>query len=369
MIEVPSPPPFRVQARDYSDLAGWEQDEHGAAFQAFWRSASALSDHPPKARGIIDATALAAILARAHALPIDLSPARARAFFESEFTPIEILPDTGAGFFTGYYEPIVAGSRLRTDHFSTPLFRAPDDLVEFDPVSPPPGIDAALRFARRTGEGLVPYFDRGEIEAGALAGRGLELVYLADAVDAFFIHIQGAARIKLAEGGEMRVSYAAKSGHPYTPIGRVLIETGELEAGKATMAAIRSWLAANPDGAGPVMARNRSFIFFREAPVGDPELGPIAAAKVPLTAGRSLAVDRLLHSFHAPVWIDTTAPGGEVLRRLMIAQDTGSAIIGPARGDVFFGAGDKAGAIAGAMASRGRFVLLAPRGGEPPGGS
>ena len=367
MIDNPSPPQIRVQARDYSDLAGWEDDDHGAAFQALRQSAAILSDHPPKARGIVDAAALAAILARAHTLPPDLSPARARAFFENKFAPFEIIPDSGAGFFTGYYEPIVTGSRTRTDHFSTPLYRVPDDLIEFDPASPPPGIDATLRFARKTEDGLVPFFDRGEIEAGALAGRGLELVYLADPVHAFFIHIQGAARIRLAEGGEMRVSYAAKSGHPYTPIGRVLIDAGEFEAGKATMAAIRGWLAANPDKAASVMARNRSFIFFREAPVDEPGLGPIAAAKVPLTAGRSLAVDRLLHSFHSPVWIDTIMPGGEAFRRLTIAQDTGSAIIGPARGDIFFGSGHKAGAIAGVMASRGRFVLLAPRNGEPPG--
>lgn len=369
MIDIPSPPQIRVQARDYSDLAGWKDDDHGAALQALRQSASVLSDHPPKARGTVDAAALAAILARAHTLPPDLSPARARAFFEKEFAPFEIVPDTGAGFFTGYYEPIVTGSRNLTDHFSTPLYRVPDDLVEFDPASPPPGLDPALRFARRARNSLVPYYDRSEIEAGVLAGRGLELVYLADPVDAFFIHIQGAARIRLAEGGEMRVSYAAKSGHPYTPIGRVLIEAGGLEAGKATMAAIRGWLAANPDSASPVMAKNRSFIFFREAPVDDPGLGPIAAAKVPLTAGRSLAVDRLLHSFHSPVWIDTMMSGGAVFRRLMIAQDTGSAIVGPARGDIFFGSGDKAGVIAGEMASRGRFVLFAPRGGEPPGGT
>ena len=162
----------------------------------------------------------------------------------------------------------------------------------------------------------------------------------------------------------MRVSYAAKSGHPYTPIGRVLIETGALESGKAMMPAIRAWLAANPDSASSVMAKNRSFIFFREAPVDESGLGPIAAAKVPLTAGRSLAVDRLLHGFHSPVWVETILPGGEAFRRLTIAQDTGSAIIGHARGDIFFGSGDPAGAIAGAMAASGRFVLLVPRGSD-----
>ena len=263
----------------------------------------------------------------------------------------------------------MAGSRIRTKRFATPLYRAPDDLVEFDPAAPPANIDPALRFARRDKDTLTPYFNRAQIEAGALAGRGLELVFLADPVDAFFIHIQGSARIDLSDGDTMRVTYAAKSGHPYTPIGAVLIEMGELEKGKATMATIRAWLAANPDKAGPIMARNRSFIFFREAPVDDPQLGPIAAAKVPLTAERSLAVDRLVHSFHTPIWVETTLPDGEAFRRLMIAQDTGSAIVGPARGDIFFGSGDLAGARAGAMARQGRFIILLSRTNVPPGGS
>jgi len=353
-----------ITALDYSSLAGWDDEGHGAAFRAFRRGASVLSRHPPKSHSV-DAVALATILKRANALPADLPDNHARAFFEAEFAPYEIVSDGGTGFFTGYYEPIVAGSRIRTDRFATPLYRVPDDLVAFDPASPPPGLDPALRFARQTDKGPVAYFDRDEIEAGALAGRGLELVFVADPVDAFFMHIQGAARIDLAEGGTMRVSYAAKSGHAYTPIGRVLIEMGALEAGKATMDAIRQWLAANPDTAAVVMRQNRSFIFFREAPVENPQLGPIAAAKVPLADGRSLAVDRLLHTFHCPVWVETSLPDGKSFRRLMIAQDTGSAIVGPARGDIFFGSGAAAGTIAGSMASKGRFVLLAPRGSRP----
>jgi membrane-bound lytic murein transglycosylase A len=363
MIEAPAPPVTRIEPRDFAALAGWDADDHGAAFRAFRRSAAVLPDHPPKRRGLgLDAAALAAILATALTKPDDLAAAAAKAFFEAEFTPVEIMPEGGGGGFTGYYEPIVAGSRTRTERFATPLYGAPEDLVEFDPADPPAGIDPALRFARRTRDGFVPYHDRAEIEGGALSGRGLELVHLADPVDAFFIHVQGAARIELAGGGTMRVTYAAKSGHPYTPIGRVLIDMGEIEKDKATMPAIRAWLAANPDRAGAIIARNRSFIFFREATVDDPGLGPVAAAKVQLTPGRSLAVDRLLHSFHVPVFVDTRLPNGEEFRRLLIAQDTGSAIVGPARGDIFFGSGDAAGALAGAMAAAGRFILFAPRG-------
>lgn len=368
MMETQAPPKIRIETRHFRDLHGWHVDDHRAAFRAFRQSASVRTTHPPKSRRLsVGIEALSDSLARASALPDDLSGEQARAFFEAEFVPFEVVPESADGFFTGYYEPVIAGSSARTKHYATPLYRMPADLIELDPATAPPNIDPAMRFARKGEDGLTSYFDRAEIEGGALAGRGLELVFLADPVDAFFIHIQGSARIELCDGKAMRISYAGKSGHPYTPIGRVLIEMGELEKGKATMVAIRDWLAANPDSAGQIMARNRSFIFFRETPVDEPDLGPIAAAKVPLTGERSLAVDRLLHSFHTPIWIETDLPDGREFRRLMIAQDTGSAIVGPARGDIFFGSGDQAGAIAGAMASQGRFVLLAPRNGPPPG--
>ena len=359
------PPACRLVPLSFADLAGWDADDHAAALAAFRRGAAVLADHPPKRRALgTDAEALAACLARAGAMPADVDQPTARAFFEREFRPFEVLPDGGAGFFTGYYEPVVDGARRRSARFPVPLYRTPDDLVEIDPDTPPAGIDKGTRFARSGADGVTPYPDRAAIEAGCLAGRGLELVHLADPVDAFFVHIQGAARIRLAEGGAMRVTYAAKSGHPYTPIGRVLIETGALPKGGATMASIRAWLTAHPAEAAGVMSRNRSFIFFREAPVEDPLLGPVAAAKVPLTAGRSLAIDRLIHSFHTPVWGEARLPGvagGGVWNRLMVAHDTGSAIVGPARGDVFFGSGDAAGAVAGAMQASGRFVVLLPR--------
>jgi membrane-bound lytic murein transglycosylase A len=272
------------------------------------------------------------------ALPRDA----ARAFFETEFRAFLVRPATGAGFFTGYYEPEVIGSRMRTDRFTVPLYRPPDDLVEG-----------------------APYHDRQAIESGALKGRGLEIVWLESAIDAFFIHVQGSARVQLADGGLLRLSYAGKSGHAYTPIGRVLRARGALAAGGVTMASIRAWLAAHPDEANEVMWSNRSFIFFRETDGIGPEDGPLAAAGVPLTAGRSLAVDRTLHTFHSPVFVETALPDGAAFRRLMVAQDTGSAIVGPARGDIYFGTGDAAGAIAGAMQAEGRFYLLAPTGTTP----
>jgi membrane-bound lytic murein transglycosylase A len=263
---------------------------------------------------------------------VDVTPAQARTFFETQFAPFAV---DAQGFFTGFYEPEVAGSLVRTDVFRVPLHRPPADFP-------------ATR-------------DRAAVMAGALDGQGLELVWLRDPVDAFFIHVQGAARIALPDGRTMRVTYAAKSGHPYTAIGRVLIDTGALTRETANMAGIRAWLAAHPDRVEEVLAANRSYIYFREADVADSRDGPIAAAKVPLTANRSLAVDKSIHPFHAPVWVETTLPSSAPFRHLLIAQDTGSAIIGPARGDIFFGSGDAAGAIAGAMRSAGRFVVLMPR--------
>jgi membrane-bound lytic murein transglycosylase A len=349
---------FRLEPLAFSDLSGWADDDHAAALAAFQRGADVLGEHPPKSRTTgVDAEALARLIARS----ATIAPAAARAFFEDHFRAFAVVPATGAAFFTGFYEPEVTGSRVRTPGFTVPLYLPPPDLVEIAPGSAP-GLDPSFRFARQTASGLAELPDRAAIAGGALAGRGLELVWLADPVDAFFIHVQGAARIRLPDGSLLRVTYVAKSGHPYTAIGRVLIDVGALAPGTATMQTIRAWLAAHPDRAGEVMAANRSYIFFREASVADPALGPVAAAKVPLTAGRSLAVDRLIHTFHAPVWVETTLADGEGFRRLLVAQDTGSAIVGPARGDIFFGSGDAAGMVAGAMRAGGRFVLLMPRG-------
>ena len=337
----------------FDDLPGWADDDHRAALAAFRRGAGVLADHPPKQRALgVDPEALRI------ALKAGVDAGNARAFFERSFTPVLVEEPA---HYTGYYEPEVAGSRMRAPGYTVPLHGVPDDLVEVTPGTVP-GLDPEFRFARMTSTCLDAYHDRGAIQTGALDGRGLEIAWLADPVDAFFIHIQGAARLRLPDGGTMRVTYAAKSGHPYTPIGRVLIDRGELPPGGATMQTIRAWLQDNPHERDAVLAANRSYIFFREAPVTAPELGPIAAAKLPLTAGRSLAVDRTLWSFHLPVWIETTLPDGAPLNRLMVAQDTGSAIVGAARGDVFFGSGDAAGEIAGRMNARGRFVVLVPKG-------
>ena len=224
-------------------------------------------------------------------------------------------------------------------------------------------MDPYLAFGRQEGGRIVEYFDRRAIEGGALAGRGLEIAWLADPVDAFFIHVQGAARLRMEDGRTMRVTYAAKSGQRFTGPGGILATLGEIPPAEVTMQAIRAWFLANPHRVDEILHQNRSFIFFREAPVVDPTLGPIAAAKVPLTAGRSMAVDRLLHTFGTPFFIGAptlTAFDGMPFRRLMIAQDTGSAITGPARGDLFAGSGDLAGDIAGVVRHAAAFTVLVP---------
>jgi len=224
-------------------------------------------------------------------------------------------------------------------------------------------MDPYLAFARAAPRGSVEYFGRESIERGALAGKGLEIAWLADKVDAFFIHVQGAARLAMTDGRLIRVTYAAKSGQRFTGPGGILAKMGEIPLEKVTMQSIRAWFKAHPDRVDEILWQNRSYIFFREATVDDPALGPIAAAKVPLTPGRSIAVDRLLHTFGTPFYIDApslTAFGCEKFRRLMIAQDTGSAITGPARGDLFAGSGDAAGEIAGVVRNAADFYALLP---------
>lgn len=273
---------------------------------------------------------------------------------------------------TGFYEPVVEASAVPTKKFTVPLLARPDDLIDIDDANRPAGMDPYLAFARRTDGGPVEYLDRPAIEQGGLAGRGLEIAWLESKVDAFFIHVQGAARLEMTDGTSRRVTYAAKSGQRFTGIGRVLADLDEIPQEKVTMQSIRAWLAAHPDRVDEILWHNRSYIFFRDAAVDDPALGPVAAAKVPLTPGRSMAVDRLLHTFGTPFYIDAstlTAFGSQSFRRLMIAQDTGSAIVGPARGDLFAGSGDAAGEIAGVVRAPADFYALLPKslleGGSP----
>lgn len=349
----------------FDDVPGWAGDNHLPAFEALRRSAFQALKKPYKS-GVLgvgfDAFRPAYDAAR-NAGVVDSGSARA--FFERFFVSALIVPETGSGFVTGFYEPEVEASPVPSGKFTVPLLSRPTDLVDVDDGNRPAGMDPYLAFARQLPDGtLAEYFDRGEIERGVLAGQGLEIAWLAEPVDAFFIHVQGAARLNTTDGTTRRVTYAAKSGHRFSGPGRILADLGEIQLEKVTMQSIRAWFRANPGRVNEILWQNRSYIFFRDAEVDDPALGPVAAAKVPLTPGRSIAVDRLLHTFGTPFFIDApklTAFGGEPFRRLMIAQDTGSAIVGPARGDLFAGSGDAAGEIAGVVRADADFYALLPR--------
>ncbi|MEQ8345942.1 MAG: MltA domain-containing protein [Sneathiellaceae bacterium] len=340
-------PDLALTPSTFSSLPGWVADDHAAALPALRRSCATILRQPadrmagprPEFGRIGDWQPVCADLAAAG--PLDRIAARQ--FFEDRFRPFQVAGTDGYdGLFTGYYEASLTGARKPDAVHRHPLYRLPPELSG---GKKPDGFPA-----------------RAAIEAGALRGRGLELVWVDDPVDSFFLHIQGSGRVALADGTAMRVGYAGQNGHPYFAIGRALIDRGEVPKEQMSMQAIRAWLAANPDRAQALMNMNASYIFFRELD-GD---GPIGAQGVALTPERSLAVDRTLFAYGLPVWLDTAGggeapPSGLPLRRLMVAQDTGGAIRGAVRGDVFWGHGEDAAARAGGMRDPGRMWVLVPQ--------
>ena len=283
-----------------------------------------------------------------------------RAALEADFAPVQVAAGgSPEGVFTGYFEVEMDGARTPSPRFSVPLYRRPTDLLSANLGNFADDLAGRTIFGRVEGDRFVPYASRAEIDDGALAGRGLELLWVADPVDAFILHIQGSGRIRLAEGGATRVGFAAANGQPFFGIGRALVERGVLPKDKASMQEIRAWLKAHPEEARQIMQMNRRYVFFREIE-GD---GPIGAEGVALTPRRSLAVDTALLPLGAPVWLDSHWPAepNRPLRRLMVAQDTGVAIQGAVRGDFFWGTGEVALAEAGRMRSAGRYWLLLPK--------
>jgi membrane-bound lytic murein transglycosylase A len=360
-------PDAALEPVDFSNLKGWPLDDHAAAFAAFRASCRPLLNNPkPDSDPRPMAGALRAVCARAKAAGA-LSAARAGAFFEANFRPMQIskLGDT-SGFLTGYYEPIVDGSRFPTPVFHTPLYRRPDDLIVLGATHSTDAFPNKAAVGRKVDDHVVPgYFDRGEIEDGALDGRHLEICWIKDPIDALSIQIQGSARIRLEDGVILRVNYDAHNGWPYTPVGRILIERNIIPKDEMSMDRLRAWMQVNPQAAREVRRTNRSFVFFRITGLGSEE-EPIGGQGVPLTPGRSLAVDRALHVYGTPFFVEADLPVGRnratvAFDRLMIAQDTGSAIVGPARADLYFGAGDEAGHAAGGVRHSARMVMLVPR--------
>jgi membrane-bound lytic murein transglycosylase A len=399
-------PNAALEPIDWGDLDGWSGDDHASAYVTFYAScrpivrASALRaetaqlptvrtrlTHPPHVIGNVGKrpasrpspaspigatlgtrpvrSALEQVCARAVAAG-RLDQETARRFFETNFMPVRIrkLGDS-AGVLTGYYEPIVEGSRFPTRDFAVPLYRRPSDLVA-------PGIADGAAFPntgrafRRTPTGeLVPYYDRGEIEGGALDGQHLEICWLRSAADVLSIQIEGAARIRLEDRTVLRVGYDAHNGYPYVPVGRALIERRLVSRQEISTERIREWTRDNPEAARMIRRQNRQVVFFRIVGLND-DREAIGAQGIPLTAGRSIAVDKALHAYGTPFFIEAdlplTNPARQApFRRLMIAQDTGSAIVGPARADLFFGAGEEAGQIAGRIQQSGRLAMFVPR--------
>jgi membrane-bound lytic murein transglycosylase A len=300
-----------------------------------------------------------------------------RAFFESHFSPYQVVAADGrdTGTITGYYEPLLAGSRTRSAAHRVPLYAAPDDLLTIDLAELYPELKEKRLRGRIEGRRVIPYWPRADIETGKAQVSGKELVYVDDPVEAFFLQIQGSGRVRLAEGGMMRVGYADQNGHPFRSIGRLLVERGELPLEKASMQGIKDWGRRNPDKLVPLLDENPSYVFFREVPAaapGTPEAaidGPIGTLGVPLLTERTLAVDPRSIPLGAPVFLATTQPlSTRPLQRLMLAQDTGGAIRGAVRADFFWGFGDEAGRQAGRMKQDGRMWLLWPVNAGSPGG-
>jgi membrane-bound lytic murein transglycosylase A len=334
---------FSLKPAAFSELQGWPDDRVSAAIPAFLKSCdrflklpdTAAVDTRPSAADYGRVGAWRELCETAAALPRE-DDAAARRFFETAFLPLAVIDDGASeGLFTGYYEVELSGSRRHWGRYQTPIYRRPSELA------------------------AATHYTRAEIEDGALAGQGLELLWVNDPIDAFFLEIQGSGRVRLRNGGIVRVGYDGQNGHPYVPVGRLLVERGVIPRSEATMMTIRDWMNQHPEAGAALRRENPSYVFFRELR-GD---GPVGAEGVVLTAERSLAVDRAFMALGLPIWVeaDERFAAAESVRRLVVAQDIGGAIKGPVRGDLFWGTGSAAAARAGGMNALGRYYLLLPR--------
>lgn len=356
----------KLKPLSFADLDGFAEDDHRAAFALFAEHAAAILDEAPVLRPALSATpALRALFGKALAMHSQDEHA-ARRFFEENFIPHRVSSD---GFLTGYYEPVVEGSLVETKEFVAPVYGRPDDLVTLASGDTLPGVAFGLSTARRNSDGsLEAYPDRSAIEGGALQDQK-PLLYLKDAVEVFFAQVQGSARVRLQDGRDVRLTYAGRNGHPYTSIGRILVESGEVAPDKIGLESVKAWIRAKGQAPGEagyaLMARNKSYVFFAlNADLPD-SAGPIGGAGLSLVPLRSIAIDRAVWSYGLPIWISADLPwqSGKPapFRRLMIASDTGSAIVGPARADLYFGSGEDAGALAGNIRHACDFIVLLPR--------
>jgi len=365
---VPVPPgeepPLTLSLKPvtYADLEGWDKDDQSAALKALLRSCASMLKQP--ADKPMDGDGFAGTVGDWQADCRDAGgvrpgdPIAARRFFEDRFRPFSVRVGHDAdGLFTGYYAPIVAGSRSRDETYRVPLYKVPPELVMVDLGAFRPALKGERIAGKVEGNRLVPFASRGDIVGGALSGRGLEAMYLKDPVDAFFLQIQGSGLVRLPDGGLVRLGYAAQNGHPYTAIGKLLVQRGLMTRDEASMQTIRAWVNAHGAEGAALMDENASYVFFEEQQAE----GAIGSQGVVLTGGRSMAVYRKHMPLGAPLWLDIASEdGSRKIRRLVIAQDTGGAIRGAVRGDFYWGEGDRAEAAAGAMKDPGRYYILLP---------
>lgn len=378
-VLIPEPKELSFKATSFLELSGWTDDRLAESVPALVRSCALVQARDKSAafgsgskkigreqRPLAGTNDDWRDVCHAVSTLIPGNNASARGFFEAWFTPVQIIENGQTlGLFTGYYEPVLRGSRQRSDVFSYPLLARPSDLIQVDLGAFREDLRGKRIAGRISGNSLTPYETRPEIEAGKLGDKTQALVYLDDWIEAFFLHIQGSGRIEFEDGSVMRAGYAGQNGHEYLAVGRLLIQRGIIAREDMSMQAIEAWARTHEAEAKALFAENLSYVFFREIKVEDPALGPLGGSGLALTPARSLAIDRSFYAYGLPVWLDTTIPapheGADLpFQRLMVTQDTGGAIRGAIRGDVFWGFGAPAADIAGRMKQDGSLTLLLP---------
>lgn len=359
----------------FADLAGFRDDDLAPFWQSFLKSCRAIVENAPELRkAIAPSEAQRLACEGALALGPGAPVSEIRIFLESSFEPHLIVPnaDEKRAFYTAYYRPEVAASLVRSTKFREPLYARPDDLVTLEPGETSPSL-TGLSSARMRSDGVLePYPTRAQIEGGALGDRARPVAYVADAIEAFMIHVQGSARLVLEDKRALDLTYAGRNGQPYTSIGKILIERGDIALEDMSLERLKAWVRANGQEPGQpgraLLHANRSFIFFSVTAADESVPGPTGAAGVPLTPLRSIAVDRSIWPYGLPFWVEADVPWERSeptpFHHLVVGQDTGTAIVGPARVDLFLGDGAEAGRLAGGVRHHGRLFVLLPRGCE-----
>lgn len=343
--------PPALQISDWNALAGWPDDDLTPAWEAFLQGCNGLKNQ----------TQWQLVCKKGQSLP-QTDTAALRTFFEQYFLPYQLSnPDgTTSGLITGYYEPLLKGALTRSAKYRYPLYATPEDMLTVDLSSVYPELKGMRLRGRLQGNKVIPYFNRADIENGLAPLKGKEIVWVDNAIDLFFLQIQGSGRVKLENGDTVRVGYHDQNGYPYKSIGKVLVERGELPLEKASLQGIKDWARKHPEKVTELLNNNASYVFFREMP--NNQNGPLGSLGIPLTAGRSIAVDPRTIPLGAPVFLATTWPNSDKpLNRLMLAQDTGGAIKGSVRADFYWGFGNDAGALAGGMRQKGNIWVLLPK--------